>query len=61
MMASLTAIKLVKGTRELIESIAAQATLADIRLNSPVRRVDQTGEQVRVELASGESSARRPP
>ena len=54
MMASLTAIKLVKGTRELIESIAAQATLADIRLNSPVRRVDQTGEQVRVELASGD-------
>ena len=55
MMAALTAIKLVKGTRELIESIAAQATLADIRLNSPVRRVDQTGEQVRVELASGDA------
>ena len=55
MMAALTAIKLVKGTRELIESIAAQATLADIRLNSPVRRVDQTDEQVRVELASGDA------
>ena len=44
----------MKGTRKLIESIAAQATLADIRLNSPVRRVDQTGERVRVELASGD-------
>lgn len=53
-MAALTATKLVKGTRELIESIAAQATLADIRLDSPVRRVDQTGELVRVELAGGD-------
>ena len=56
MMAALTATKLVKGTRALIESIAAQATLADIRLNSPVRRVVQTGERVRVELASGDDS-----
>ena len=31
--------KLLKGTRKLIKSIAAQATFADIRLNSPVRRI----------------------
>lgn len=54
-MAALSATKLVKGTRELIHSIAGQATLADIRLNSPVRRVVQTGERVRVELESGEA------
>ena len=53
-MAALTATKLVKGTRELIESVAAQATLADIRLGSPVRSVIQTGSGVRVELESGE-------
>ena len=44
MLAALSATKLVHGTRELIESIATQATLADIRLNSPVRRVVQNGE-----------------
>ncbi|WP_406377050.1 FAD-dependent oxidoreductase (plasmid) [Streptomyces virginiae] len=54
-MASLSATKLVKGTRELINSIAGQATLADIRLNSPVRRVAQTDGGVRVELESGET------
>jgi monoamine oxidase len=54
-LAALSATKLVKGTRDLIDSIAAQATLADIRLNSPVRRVVQTGEEVRVELASGDA------
>ena len=52
-LAALSATKLVKGTRELIDSIAAQATLADVRLNSPVRRVVQAGEGVRVELTSG--------
>ncbi|MER6201340.1 NAD(P)/FAD-dependent oxidoreductase [Streptomyces sp. NPDC001586] len=54
-LASLSATKLVKGTRELISSIAEQATLADIRLNSPVRRVVQTDGGVRVELESGEA------
>jgi hypothetical protein len=55
MLAALSATKLVHGTRELIESIATQATLADIRLNSPVRRVVQNGEGVRVELTSGDT------
>jgi monoamine oxidase len=55
MLAALSATKLVKGTRELIGSIAAQATVADFRLNSPVRRVVQTGEDVRVELAGGDT------
>ncbi|MFI6006360.1 flavin monoamine oxidase family protein [Streptomyces sp. NPDC051366] len=54
-MAALSATKLVKGTRELINSIAGQATLADIRLNSPVRRVVQSDGGVRVELESGET------
>ena len=54
-MAAMAATKLVKGTRELINSIAGQATLADIRLNSPVRRVVQSGEGVRVELAGGDA------
>ncbi|MFD9379751.1 flavin monoamine oxidase family protein [Streptomyces sp. NPDC059999] len=53
--ASLSATKLVKGTRELISSIAGQATLADIRLSSPARRVIQSGDGVRVELESGEA------
>jgi monoamine oxidase len=52
-LAALSATKLVKGTRELIDSIASQAKLTDIRLNSPVRRVVQNGEEVRVELTSG--------
>ncbi|GHG75241.1 monoamine oxidase [Streptomyces griseocarneus] len=54
-MAALSATKLVKGTRELINSIAGQANLADVRLNSPVRRVIQTDDGVRVELESGEA------
>ena len=54
-MAALTATKLVKGTRELIGSIADQARLADIRLNTPVLRVAQTDGEVRVELANGDS------
>ncbi|MFF1496602.1 flavin monoamine oxidase family protein [Streptomyces sp. NPDC058304] len=58
-MAALSATKLVKGTRELIHCIAGQATLADIRLNSPVRRVIQTDEGVRVELESGEAVSAR--
>jgi pseudooxynicotine oxidase len=54
-LAALSATKLVRGMRELIESIAAQATLTDIRLNSPVREVFQTGNGVRVELENGGS------
>ena len=54
-MAALTATKLVKGTRELIGSIAEQARLADIRLNTPVLRVAQTDGEVRVELANGDT------
>jgi monoamine oxidase len=54
-MAALTATKLVKETRELIGSIADQARLADIRLNTPVLRVAQTDGEVRVELANGDS------
>lgn len=54
-MAALSQTKLVKGTRELINSIAGQATLADIRLNSPVQRVIQSGDGVRVELENGEA------
>jgi pseudooxynicotine oxidase len=53
MIASLSAIKLRKGTRTLVEAIASQAKLADIRLKSPVRRVAQTGDGVRVELHDG--------
>ena len=59
MMAALSAIKLVKGTRSLIDAIASQATLTDIRLNSPVRRVVQTDDGVRVELDSGDAVAAR--
>ena len=59
LLAALSATKLLKGTRKLIESIAAQATLTDIRLNSPVRRVVQTGEGVRVELTSGDAVTAR--
>ena len=54
-LAALSATKLVKGTRELIDAIAAQAQLADIRLSSPVQRVVQNGAEVRVELASGDT------
>ncbi|AYV25201.1 Pseudooxynicotine oxidase [Streptomyces sp. ADI95-16] len=53
--AALTATKLVKGTRELIDGIAGQATLADIRLNSHVTRVVQSDGEVRVELADGDT------
>ena len=52
-------MKLAKGTKALIEAIASQATRADIRLNAPVRRVIQTADGVRVELASGETVAAR--
>jgi pseudooxynicotine dehydrogenase len=58
-LAALSATKLVKGTRELIDSIAAQATLTDIRLASPARRVAQTGEAVRVELTNGDAVSAR--
>ncbi|GAA1496416.1 NAD(P)/FAD-dependent oxidoreductase [Paeniglutamicibacter kerguelensis] len=54
-MAALTATKLVKGTRELIGSIAEQARLADIRLSTPVLRVAQADGEVRVELANGDT------
>ena len=59
MLAALSSMKLVKGMRALIEAIAAQATLTDIRLNAPVRRVVQTGDGVRVELQSGADVAAR--
>ncbi len=55
MLAALSATKLVKGTRELVESIAGQANLAEIRLNSTVRRVVQNGGGVRVELEGGDT------
>nr|BFE74763.1 hypothetical protein GCM10020092_080640 [Actinoplanes digitatis] len=55
MLAALSATKLVKGTRELIGAIAAQARLADIRLNSPVRRITQNDDHVRVELTDGDT------
>ena len=54
-LAALTATKLVKGTRELIGSIAEQARLADIRLNTPVLRVTQTDGEARLELANGDT------
>ncbi|MFD6186001.1 flavin monoamine oxidase family protein [Streptomyces goshikiensis] len=54
-MAALSATKLVKGTRALIEAIAGQAQLADFRLGATVRRVSQTGDGVRVEVEGGES------
>lgn len=53
--AALTATKLVKGTRELIDGIAGQAALADIRLDSHVTRVVQSDGEVRVELAGGDT------
>ena len=50
MFAALSGTKLASGTRALVEAIASQAKLAEIRLRSPVRRVTQTGDGVRVEL-----------
>ena len=54
MFASLSGLKIVDGTRSLIDAIASQAEPAAIRLSSPVRRISQTGDDVRVELGSGE-------
>jgi pseudooxynicotine dehydrogenase len=59
MFAALSGLKLADGTRSLIDAIASQAELTAIRLSSPVHRVTQTGEGVRVELASGEAVAAR--
>ena len=59
MLAALSAVKIVKGTRALIEAIAAQAKSADIRLKSQVRRVVQTGDGVSVELTNGDKIAAR--
>lgn len=53
MFAVLSSIKLATGTRSLIDAIASQATLADIRLRSHVQRVAQTNDGVRVEMADG--------
>ena len=53
MFAALSSVKIATGTRSLIDAIASQATLTDMRLSSPVRRVVQTGDGVRLELASG--------
>ena len=54
MLAALSGTKLVSGTRSLIEAITSQASLSEVRLSSPVSRVVQTGEGVRVELQGGE-------
>jgi pseudooxynicotine oxidase len=59
MLAVLGAMKILTGTRSLIEAIASQATQTDIRLNSPVRRVTQTGDGVRVELSGGDAVTAR--
>jgi len=59
MFAALSATKLVSGTRSLIDAIASQAKLTDIRLKSPVRRVVQAGDGVRVELLNGNVVAAR--
>ncbi len=53
MLAVLTAIKIKKGTRALIEAIASQAKLTDIQLKSPVRCVGQNTDGVQVELTDG--------
>ncbi|MBY6414666.1 FAD-dependent oxidoreductase [Rhodococcus sp. BP-252] len=44
--------KLQDGTKSLLDAIAAQST-ADIRLNSPVSRIDHAGDQVKVTLTDG--------
>jgi len=59
MFAAWSSLKLATGTRSLIDAIAAQAKLADIRLRSPVRRVVQHADGVRVELVDGTEVAAR--
>ena len=61
LLAALTAVKLVKGTRALIEAIASQAKLTDIRLNSHVKRVVQTDDGVQVQLLNGTRYPPQPP
>ncbi len=56
---ALTGTKIATGTRSLIDAIAAQAKLAEFRLKSPVQRVVQTSDGVRVELAGGSAVAAR--
>jgi pseudooxynicotine oxidase len=59
MFAALSSVKIASGTASLIDAIASQATLAEVRLSTPVRRIAQTGDGVRVELASGKELAAR--
>jgi monoamine oxidase len=59
MFAAVSGLKLVRGTRSLIDAIASQAELTVIRLSSAVRGVAQTHDGVRVDLVSGESVAAR--
>ena len=54
MLAALSGTKITSGTRSLIDAIASQATLAEVRLSSPVSRIAQTDDGVRVDLQSGE-------
>jgi monoamine oxidase len=50
MFAALSSVKIASGTASLIDAIVSQATLTEVRLSSPVSRVVQTGDGVRVEL-----------
>jgi monoamine oxidase len=59
MFAAVSGLKLVRGTRSLIDAIAGQAELTATRLSSPVRGVAQTEDGVRVDLVSGETVAAR--
>ena len=56
---ALTGTKIATGTRSLIDAIAAQAKLTEFRLKSPVQRVVQTGDGVRVDLEGGSTVAAR--
>jgi len=51
--AALSALKLAKGTRALIEAMAAQSHRTKIRLNAQVRRVRQETDGVEIELQDG--------
>lgn len=58
MLAALSGTKIATGTGSLVDAIASQATLADMRLGSTVGRVVQAANGVRVELAGGEAIRR---
>ncbi len=59
MLAALSGTKIAGGTRSLIDAIASQAELTDIRLESQVRGVVQTGDGVQVELVTGNAVTAR--